>query len=56
MIFPRRHRDSHFDAGRKRAVVCSFPPSEVGFGITASASDGSEAVEDEEGLLGRGRK
>ena len=36
MISPVRDMESHFEAGRKRAMVCSIPPSEVGTGIVAS--------------------
>jgi len=36
MISPVRARWSQVDAGRKRAAVCSSPPSWVGIGMTDS--------------------
>lgn len=41
MILPSCARRSHTDAGRKRAVVCSTPPSVVGVGIETSGSKSS---------------
>ena len=42
MTSPVRARWSQVDAGRKRAAVCSSPPSWVGIGMTDS--DGMGAV------------
>ena len=56
---PERARASHCERGRKRAAVCSTPPSGVGAGIKASrSSDGSgelsvEVAEEEEENRGR---
>lgn len=36
MISPARDMESHLEGGKKRAAVCSIPPSEVGVGISAS--------------------
>lgn len=41
MIRPSCARRSHADAGRKRAVVCSRPPSVVGVGMDTSGSKSS---------------
>jgi len=53
IIRPDLARRSHVDGGRKRAAVCSFPPSEVGVGITTSDSSpsgsASSLVDDAEG-------
>lgn len=35
--------DNHLFGGRKRAAVCSIPPSCVGWGITMSASKSRSA-------------
>ena len=59
-----RARESHLAAGRKRAAVCSRPPSGVGVGMTTSSVSaerevalGEVALELELELeLGRGRK
>lgn len=48
MMREARARRSQVAAGRKRAAVCSRPPSWVGTGIMVSGSS-SSAVEDEEG-------
>lgn len=54
MISPERAIESHAEGGRKRAAVCSSPPSEVGVGMIASVLVGSEpGVEESDG---RGRK
>ena len=54
MISPERAMESQADGGRKRAAVCSLPPSEVGAGMMASFFVGREpGVEDSDG---RGRK
>lgn len=45
MIRPSCASRSHTDAGKKRAVVCSLPPSVVGFGICTSASLSASAEE-----------
>ena len=44
MIRPSCARRSHADAGRKRAVVCSRPPSVVGVGMDTSGSNSSPFV------------
>ena len=36
MISPERAMSNHVAAGRKRAAVCSIPPSCVGVGMTVS--------------------
>lgn len=41
MIRPSCARRSHADAGKKRAVVCSRPPSVVGVGMDTSGSKSS---------------
>ena len=54
MISPERAIESQVEGGRKRAAVCSSPPSEVGVGMIASVLVGSEpGVEESDG---RGRK
>lgn len=45
MIRPSCARRSHADAGRKRAVVCSKPPSVVGVGMATSGSKPSPSSE-----------
>lgn len=45
MIRPSCARRNHADAGRKRAVVCSRPPSVVGVGIETSGSNSSPPVD-----------
>lgn len=56
MTRPLCARRSQVEGGRKRAAVCSSPPSGVGVGITVSESvvvsmsSGSEVVE--EAMLG----
>jgi hypothetical protein len=44
MIRPSCARRSHADAGKKRAVVCSRPPSVVGVGMDTSGSNSSPFV------------
>ena len=57
MISPERLLDSHSEGDRKRASVCSMPPSEVGVGMTASGLIDTElAVDDGDDVLCRGRK
>lgn len=46
MISPERAIESQADGGRKRAVVCSIPPSEVGVGMIASVLVGREPDDD----------
>lgn len=43
MMRPSCASRSHADAGKKRAVVCSRPPSVVGVGIDTSGSKSSAA-------------
>ena len=48
-----RARESHLAAGRKRAAVCSRPPSGVAVGMTTSSVSAEVEVEL---VVGRGRK
>ena len=52
MILPSCARRNHADAGRKRAVVCSKPPSVVGVGMDTSGSNSSPfaAPDDDSGV------
>ncbi len=54
MISPDRAIESQAEGGRKRAAVCSRPPSEVGVGMIASDVIGREPGDEE--LEGKGRK
>lgn len=64
MISPDWAIFSQAEGGRKRAAVCSMPPSEVGVGIIASWVEGTGIVaeededdeEDEECCCASGRK
>ena len=56
MTSPEPAMDSHFEGVRKRAAVCSKPPSEVGVGMTTSVVFGSRLVVPELGVLVKGRK
>lgn len=47
-----RARRNHVAAGRKRAAVCSRPPSWVGTGIMVSGSSSSAFAEEEGRFLG----
>jgi hypothetical protein len=44
IIRPSCARRSHADAGKKRAVVCSRPPSVVGVGMDTSGSNSSPSA------------
>lgn len=54
MISPERAMESQAEGGRKRAAVCSRPPSDVGVGMIASDVVGREVGD--EALDGKGRK
>ena len=56
MISPVLDISSHFDGGRNRAVVCSIPPSEVGFAIITSESVGNDFVVAADGVFANGSK
>ena len=59
MMDPEVACESQALGGRKRAVVCSMPPSDVGTGMTASLAMGRPLVEDdcdELVVLGSGKK
>jgi len=47
-----RARESHLAAGRKRAAVCSRPPSGVGVGMTTSSVSAEREVALREVALG----
>lgn len=53
MISPRAKRSSQVAGGRKRAVLCSMPPSGVGWRV--SWFGGNEELW-EDNSVGRGRK
>lgn len=48
--------ESHFQGGRKRAAVCSTPPSDVGVGITTSRSLSKDTSDDCFGAFDKGRR
>lgn len=56
MISPARAMESHSGGGKKRAAVCSIPPSDVGVGITASDWTGKGPAAGEASVFATGRK